>query len=171
MASEAITGLREFLEREGWGEEKISRVVAVAEAVHAEVSDKASEQVAQAATALNGRLDRHEAEHDSQFAELKRELERIEQASDRRFGALQDAVSRLQATVSSLQEAVAGLQGTVMSLQEAVAANREAILQLRVDLANESKATNARISQMSWAMAGLIVGATGVIIAAIAVFA
>lgn len=157
MASEAITGLREFLEREGWGEEKISRVVAVAEAVHAEVSDKASEQVAQAATALNGRLDRHEAEHDSQFAELKRELERIEQASDRRFGALQDAVSRLQATVSSLQEAVA--------------ANREAILQLRVDLANESKATNARISQMSWAMAGLIVGATGVIVAAIAVFA
>ena len=157
MASEAITGLREFLEREGWGEEKISRVVAVAEAVHAEVSDKASEQVAQAATALNGRLDLHEAEHDSQFAELKRELERIEQASDRRFGALQDAVSRLQATVSSLQEAVA--------------ANREAILQLRVDLANESKATNARISQMSWAMAGLIVGATGVIVAAIAVFA
>lgn len=157
MASEAITGLREFLEREGWGEEKISRVVAVAEAVHAEVSDKASEQVAQAATALNGRLDLHEAGHDSQFAELKRELERIEQASDRRFGALQDAVSRLQATVSSLQEAVA--------------ANREAILQLRVDLANESKATNARISQMSWAMAGLIVGATGVIVAAIAVFA
>ena len=157
MASEAITGLREFLEREGWGEEKISRVVAVAEAVHAEISDKASEQVAQAATALNGRLDLHEAEHDSQFAELKRELERIEQASDRRFGALQDAVSRLQATVSSLQEAVA--------------ANREAILQLRVDLANESKATNARISQMSWAMAGLIVGATGVIVAAIAVFA
>lgn len=157
MASEAITGLREFLEREGWGEEKISRVVAVAEAVHAEASNKASEQVAQAATALNGRLDRHEAEHDSQFAELKRELERIEQASDRRFGALQDAVSRLQATVSSLQEAVA--------------ANREAILQLRVDLANESKATNARISQMSWAMAGLIVGATGVIVAAIAVFA
>jgi len=164
MASEAITGLREFLEREGWGEEKISRVVAVAEAVHAEISDKASEQVAQAATALNGRLDLHEAEHDSQFAELKRELERIEQASDRRFGALQDAVSRLQATVASLQE-------TVASLQEAVAANREAILQLRVDLANESKATNARISQMSWAMAGLIVGATGVIVAAIAVFA
>lgn len=164
MASEAITGLREFLEREGWGEEKISRVVAVAEAVHTEASDKASEQVAQAATALNGRLDLHEAEHDSQFAELKRELERIEQASDRRFGALQDAVSRLQATVSSLQE-------TVASLQEAVAANREAILQLRVDLANESKATNARISQMSWAMAGLIVGATGVIVAAVAVFA
>ena len=164
MASEAITGLREFLEREGWGEEKISRVVAVAEAVHAEASDKASEQVAQAATALNGRLDLHEAGHDSQFAELKRELERIEQASDRRFGALQDAVSRLQATVSSLQE-------TVASLQEAVAANREAILQLRVDLANESKATNARISQMSWAMAGLIVGATGVIVAAVAVFA
>ena len=157
MASEAIIGLRELLEGEGWDEAKISRVVAVAEAVQAEALDKASEQVAQAETALNGRLDRHQAEHDGQFAEVRRELERIEQASDRRFGALQDAVSRLQATVSSLQEAVM--------------ANRELVMQLRVDLANESKATNARISQMSWATAGLIAGATGVIVAAIAVFA
>ena len=157
MASEAISGLREVLESEGWDEAKISRVVAVAEAVQAEALDKASGQVAQAETALNGRFDRHQAEHDGQFAEVRRELERIEQASDRRFGALQDAVSRLQATVSSLQEAVM--------------ANRELVMQLRVDLANESKATNARISQMSWATAGLIVGATGVIVAAIAVFA
>lgn len=164
MASEAIIGLRELLEGEGWDEAKISRVVAVAEAVQAEALDKASEQVAQAETALNGRLDRRQAEHDGQFAEVRRELERIEQASDRRFGALQDAVSRLQATVSSLQEAVT-------NLQEAVMANRELVMQLRVDLANESKATNARISQMSWATAGLIVGATGVIVAAIAVFA
>lgn len=164
MASEAIIGLRELLEGEGWDEAKISRVVAVAEAVQAEALDKASGQVVQAETALNGRFDRHQAEHDGQFAEVRRELERIEQASDRRFGALQDAVSRLQATVSSLQDAVT-------NLQEAVMANRELVMQLRVDLANESKATNARISQMSWATAGLIVGATGVIVAAIAVFA
>ena len=171
MASEAIIGLREVLESEGWDEAKISRVVAVAEAVQAEALDKASEQVAQAETALNGRFDRHQAEHDGQFAEVRRELERLEQASDRRFGALQDAVSRLQATTSSLQEAVTNLQGVVTNLQEAVMANRELVMQLRVDLANESKATNARISQMSWATAGLIVGATGVIVAAIAVFA